>query len=79
MWLSVWTVPPAVHVVRLAAVGPALQSLGVAVGPGGGVTEAEMGRSLGRLFQGVSEDLPGQVPPGAAEQTSRLLFRLFDR
>ncbi|XP_061081718.1 dystrotelin [Conger conger] len=67
------------HVVRLSAIGPALHRLGVAVGPGGGVTEAEMGRSLGQLFRGVSAELPGQVPPGGAEQTSRLLFRLFDR
>ncbi|KAJ8350279.1 hypothetical protein SKAU_G00254090 [Synaphobranchus kaupii] len=67
------------YMVRLSMVHPALQSLGVAVGPGGGLTEADMRRCLGQLFQGVSEDLPGQVPPEAAEQTSRLLFRLFDR
>ncbi|KAG5833940.1 hypothetical protein ANANG_G00281250 [Anguilla anguilla] len=67
------------HMVTLSVIGPALQSLGVAVGPGGGVTEADVRRSLEQLFQGVSDDLPGQVPPGAAEQTSGLLFRLFDR
>ncbi|KAI1899139.1 hypothetical protein AGOR_G00058460 [Albula goreensis] len=38
-----------------------------------------MGQSLEQLFQGVSEEMPGQVPPGAAEQTCRLLFKLFDR
>ncbi|XP_064167565.1 dystrotelin [Anguilla rostrata] len=67
------------HMVTLSVIGPALQSLGVAVGPGGGVTEADVRRSLEQLFQGVSEDVPGQVPPGAAGQTSGLLFRLFDR
>ncbi|KAJ8255634.1 hypothetical protein COCON_G00194980 [Conger conger] len=50
------------HVVRLSAIGPALHRLGVAVGPGGGVTEAEMGRSLGQLFRGVSAELPARSP-----------------
>ncbi|KAJ8389786.1 hypothetical protein AAFF_G00114920 [Aldrovandia affinis] len=67
------------HSVTLSAIGPALRSLGVAVGPGGGIAEADVGRSLEQLFQGVSEELPGQLQPGAAEHTCRLLFKVFDR
>ncbi|XP_036396675.1 dystrotelin [Megalops cyprinoides] len=67
------------HTVTVCAFGPALRSLGATADRGGRVTEADVGRSLQQIFERVSRELPGQLLPGAAEQTTRLLFKLFDR
>lgn len=38
-----------------------------------------MRQGLERLFQSVPDELPEQVVPEAIDQTSKLLFKLYDR
>ncbi|XP_063074208.1 dystrotelin-like, partial [Engraulis encrasicolus] len=43
------------------------------------LSAAEVTRGLGRLFQSVPEELPAQVVADAIDQTTRVLFKLYDR
>ncbi|XP_071186597.1 dystrotelin isoform X3 [Salvelinus alpinus] len=67
------------HVVTLRELIPALCSLGGARGTGAGLSEQEVRQCTNRMFQSVSQEVPGQVSAEAPEQTCRLLYRLFDR
>uniref|UniRef100_A0A671YXD2 ZZ-type domain-containing protein n=1 Tax=Sparus aurata TaxID=8175 RepID=A0A671YXD2_SPAAU len=40
---------------------------------------AEVTRTLNRMFHSVSQEVPGHVTVEAPEETSRLIFRLYDR
>lgn len=64
-----------VHMVSIRDLGSALW----AVGDLGNLSEESLKQSLEQLFQGVLQKLPVQVVPEAIEQTSRLLFKLYDR
>ncbi|XP_017337602.2 dystrotelin isoform X3 [Ictalurus punctatus] len=63
------------HMVSIRDLGSALW----AVGDLGNLSEESLKQSLEQLFQGVLQKLPVQVVPEAIEQTSRLLFKLYDR
>uniref|UniRef100_A0A4W5RB97 EF-hand domain-containing protein n=1 Tax=Hucho hucho TaxID=62062 RepID=A0A4W5RB97_9TELE len=67
------------HVVTLRELIPALHSLGGAWDTGAGLSEQEVMQCINRMFQSVSQEVPGQVSAEAPEQTCRLLYRLFDR
>ncbi|XP_071015575.1 dystrotelin-like [Oncorhynchus clarkii lewisi] len=67
------------HVVTLRELIPALCSLGGARDTGVGLSEQEVRQCINRMFQSVSQEVPGQVSAEAPEQTCRLLYRLFDR
>ncbi|XP_071015587.1 dystrotelin-like [Oncorhynchus clarkii lewisi] len=67
------------HVVTLRELIPALCSLGGARDTGAGLSEQEVRQCINRMFQSVSQEVPGQVSAEAPEQTCRLLYRLFDR
>ncbi|XP_045072355.1 dystrotelin, partial [Coregonus clupeaformis] len=67
------------HVVTLRELIPALRSLGGAGDPRAGLSEQEVMQGINRMFQSVSQEVPGQVSAEAPEQTCRLLYRLYDR
>uniref|UniRef100_A0A674A164 Dystrotelin n=1 Tax=Salmo trutta TaxID=8032 RepID=A0A674A164_SALTR len=67
------------HVVTLRELIPALCSLGGARDTGAGLSEQKVRQCINRMFQSVSQEVPGQVSAEAPEQTCRLLYRLFDR
>ncbi|KAK9972866.1 hypothetical protein ABG768_023628 [Culter alburnus] len=43
------------------------------------LAQEDVQQLLEELFQSISHELPGQAVPEATDQTSRLLFKLFDR
>ena len=68
-----------VHMVTLRELRPALSLLSESADPQTRLSEAEVRQGLERLFQSVSEEHPGQVFTEAIDQTTRLLFKLYDR
>ncbi|XP_042562170.1 dystrotelin-like, partial [Clupea harengus] len=67
------------HMVTLRELRPALSLLSESADPQTRLSEAEVRQGLERLFQSVSEEHPGQVFTEAIDQTTRLLFKLYDR
>jgi len=43
------------------------------------LAQEDVEQLLEELFQSISHELPGQAVPEATDQTTRLLFKLFDR
>ena len=43
------------------------------------MSREEVTRTLNRMFHSVSQEVPGHVTVAASEETSSLMFRLFDR
>lgn len=43
------------------------------------LAQEDVQQLLEELFQSISHELPGQAVPEATDQTTRLLFKLFDR
>ncbi|XP_062373888.1 dystrotelin [Sardina pilchardus] len=67
------------HTVTLTELRPVLLLLSQSADPQRRLSEAEVRQGLEKLFQSVPEEIPGQVVPEAIDQTTRLLFKLYDR
>ncbi|XP_048124303.1 dystrotelin [Alosa alosa] len=67
------------HTVTLTELRPVLLLLSQSADPQKCLSEAEVRQGLEKLFQSVSEELPGAIVPEAIDQTTRLLFKLYDR
>lgn len=67
-----------VHLVSLQDLRPVLNTL-CSGEPMISLSQEDVQQLLEELFQSISHELPGQAVPEATDQTSRLLFKLFDR
>ncbi|XP_048048318.1 dystrotelin-like, partial [Megalobrama amblycephala] len=67
-----------VHLVSLQDLRPVLNTL-CSGEPMISLAQEDVQQLLEELFQSISHELPGQAVPEATDQTSRLLFKLFDR
>ncbi|KAL2102776.1 hypothetical protein ACEWY4_001944 [Coilia grayii] len=67
------------HTVTQQELSPALQVFSESANPQTQLSKAEVTQGLESLFQGVSEDLPAEVVAEAIDQTTRVLFKLYDR
>ncbi|KAI7807755.1 putative dystrotelin [Triplophysa rosa] len=67
------------HLVTLQHLHPVLNTLNRSGDPMVRLSQEDVQQSLQRLFQNISEELSGQAVREATDQTTRLLFKLFDR
>ncbi|XP_051562222.1 dystrotelin [Myxocyprinus asiaticus] len=67
------------HLVSLRDLRPILNTLGSTGDPMIRLSHEDVHQSLEQLFQSISQELPVQAVPEATDQTTRLLFKLFDR
>lgn len=68
-----------VHLVSLQDLRPVLNTLSSSGGPVISLAQEDVQQYLEDLFQGISHELPDEMVPEATDQTTRLLFKLFDR
>ncbi|XP_072538997.1 dystrotelin [Salminus brasiliensis] len=67
------------HLVSIRDLRPILRAVGGSGDPTVNLSQQNLKQSLEQLFQGVLQELPDQAVLEAVEQTSRLLFKLYDR
>lgn len=68
-----------VHLVTLQDLHPVLNTLNSSGDPMIRLSHEDVQKSLEQLFRNNSKDLSSQAVPEATDQTTRLLFKLFDR
>uniref|UniRef100_A0A8C1R7N8 Dystrotelin n=1 Tax=Cyprinus carpio TaxID=7962 RepID=A0A8C1R7N8_CYPCA len=67
------------HLVSLQDLRPVLNTLSSSGEPVIGLAQEDVQQHLEDLFQSISHELPDEAVPEATDQTTRLLFKLFDR
>ncbi|KTF83218.1 hypothetical protein cypCar_00029404, partial [Cyprinus carpio] len=67
------------HLVSLQDLRPVLNTLSSSGEPVIGLAQEDVQQHLEDLFQSISHELPDEAVPEATNQTTRLLFKLFDR
>ncbi|XP_016107203.1 dystrotelin-like [Sinocyclocheilus grahami] len=67
------------HLVALQDLCPVLNTLSRSGEPVISLAQEDVQQHLEELFQSISYKLPGEAVPEATDQTTRLLFKLFDR
>ncbi len=67
------------HLVSLQDLRPVLNTLCCSGEPMISVAQEDVQQHLEELFQSISLELPDEAVPEATDQTTRLLFKLFDR
>ncbi|XP_042581162.1 dystrotelin-like [Cyprinus carpio] len=67
------------HLVSLQDLRPVLNTLSSSGEPVISLAQADVQQYLEDLFQNISHELPDDAVPEATDQTTRLLFKLFDR
>uniref|UniRef100_A0A8C2J431 Dystrotelin n=1 Tax=Cyprinus carpio TaxID=7962 RepID=A0A8C2J431_CYPCA len=67
------------HLVTLQDLCPVLNTFSSSGEPMISLAQEDIQQHLEELFQSISHKLPGEAVPEATDQTSRLLFKLFDR
>uniref|UniRef100_A0A671LEV4 EF-hand domain-containing protein n=1 Tax=Sinocyclocheilus anshuiensis TaxID=1608454 RepID=A0A671LEV4_9TELE len=67
------------HLVALQDLCPVLNTLSSSGEPVISLAQEDVQQHLEELFQSISYKLPGEAVPEATDQTTRLLFKLFDR
>ncbi|XP_037392263.1 dystrotelin isoform X2 [Pygocentrus nattereri] len=67
------------HLVSLRDLRPILRAVGGSGDPTVSLSQQNLRQSLEQLFHGILEELPEQAVSEATEQTTRLLFKLYDR
>ncbi|XP_036425746.1 LOW QUALITY PROTEIN: dystrotelin [Colossoma macropomum] len=67
------------HLVFFRDLRPVLRAVGGSGDPTVSLSQQNLRQSLEQLFHGVLQELPEQAVSEATEQTTRLLFKLYDR
>ncbi|KAL6456028.1 hypothetical protein MHYP_G00358790 [Metynnis hypsauchen] len=67
------------HLVSLRDLRPILRAVGGSGDPTVSLSQQNLRQSLEQLFHGILQELPEQAVSEATEQTTRLLFKLYDR
>ncbi|XP_016342165.1 dystrotelin-like [Sinocyclocheilus anshuiensis] len=67
------------HLVSLPDLRPVLNTLCSSGEPVISLAQEDVQQHLEELFQSISHELPDEAVPEATDQTTRLLFKLFDR
>ncbi|XP_043097675.1 dystrotelin [Puntigrus tetrazona] len=67
------------HLVSLQDLRPVLNTLCSSGDPMINLSQEDVRQHLEELFQSISHELPYETVPEATDQTTRLLFKLFDR
>ncbi|XP_059427417.1 dystrotelin [Carassius carassius] len=67
------------HLVSLQDLRPVLNTLNSSGGPVISLAQEDVQQYLEDLFQSISHELPDEMVPEATNQTTRVLFKLFDR